>query len=353
MPANIATDSKTGKAMAAYAIRPAWHGFGTVLDHYMTAREIVKAAHLGWGVVKAPAYAKVGGRFVEAPGNVALVREDTHTVFGFATPDYQVHSNLDPMLVMEAITRTKQAGFSSAFAIGNGAKVGCTLDLTALGDFKIPGDPSKHKAHLVGTWAFDGTEAIRFAEWNTRIECANMRAAFIAGTNNAANVVRIRHTGDLRDKLEEARKILGYAEQAREAHVKLMTALGQQPAPLLNTAKGAAWWDTFLDNLGFKIEEGMVRPGIRQEARDTIVQLFRDSRTLDGVKMSGYRILQAVDEYADHFKPLRCTDPKAAPERAFRSIMDGGAASELKSKALDLLCAEFKIDAKALVAAGN
>ncbi len=356
MPSNIA-QTADGTYMAVYAKQPAWHGFGTVIPRNMKAKEAVKLAHLDYAVQKVAAYAKIGGRFVEAPDHVALVRADTKQIFGFATPEYKQHDNLPTVQFMEAIAHAgRTPSIGSLYAIGNGAKVACSLDLSALGKYRVKGDPSAMQPWMIGTWSHDATEAIRIANYMYRIECANMRAAFLASTEHRSDVVRIIHTGNLKEKLNEAQRILGFAETALARHIALMNALQEFAAPMPNTVKGKAWWDTFLDELGYKLVKAdgseMDRPGHREEARAEILDLFLNSKTLGGVKMTGYRILQAVDEYADHYKPLRVVDPNLAPERAFRSIMDGGAAAQLKDRALDLLCTSFKIEPeKVLVAA--
>ncbi len=358
MPANIAIDARTGQAMAAYAIKPAWHGLGAVIDHNMTVNEALKAAHMDWGTSKVPAYAKVKGRFVEATDHVALIRDDTGQVMGFSSPDFQTISNkpyVETMRNFHVDGAAVYADVETMFAIGTGSKCGATLDLKGL-NVKVPGDPSKIAPKLILTWAHDATEACRAGFWYQRIECANMRGAFLADADSGRTVaVRITHTGDVKAKLQEAKRVLGLAADAAVDYAALMKALIDTPAPMINTKKGRDWWDAFLDGLGYATVDAngveMARPGHRTEARDTLTALYADSKTLKGVPFSAYRVLQAVDEYADHYKPLRVQDPNLVAERAFRSQIDGGAATELKDKALDLLIRSFGIDATPAAAA--
>ena len=159
MPANIAIDARTGQAMAAYAIKPAWHGLGAVIDHNMTVNEALKAAHMDWGTSKVPAYAKVKGRFVEATDHVALIRDDTGQVMGFSSPDFQTISNkpyVETMRNFHVDGAAVYADVETMFAIGTGSKCGATLDLKGL-NVKVPGDPSKIAPKLILTWAHDAT----------------------------------------------------------------------------------------------------------------------------------------------------------------------------------------------------
>jgi hypothetical protein len=72
------------------------------------------------------------------------------------------------------------------------------------------------------------------------------------------------------------------------------------------------------------------------EQRAGILALFDHSSTMDGVAPSGYRMYQAVSEYADHFVPVFKTKRGSAEDRRADSIVDGSAYA-LKSRALALL----------------
>src|SRR5512139_1955369 len=243
MPANIAQD-KYG-FMAVYADKPAWHGLGTVVPGAMTAEQAIKKARLGWTVETFPAYAKIGSRMVEVPDMRAIGRRDTREVFGFGSDLYAPIQNIDALRIPEAVVRTKKAGWVSLGALGNGAKLFATLDLTRLVDIKIPGDPSKYGQFLVVTWAHDALEACRIAPYTMRLECQNMRNAFLAATEKGAMTVRITHTGNVADKVDEAQRILGFAEESFQITAALYRDLAAIPVP----APTKKWMDGYLERL--------------------------------------------------------------------------------------------------------
>lgn len=335
MVANIAQD-KHGY-LAVYADKPAWHGLGTVVPKAMTAEQAIKIARLGWTVETFPAYAKIGGKMIEVPTMRAIGRRDTREIFGFGSDEYAPIQNVDALRVPEAIVRTKQAGWVSLGALGNGAKLFATLDLTRLVDIKIPGDPSKYGQYIVVTWAHDATEALRIAPYTMRVECQNMRNAFLAATDKGAMTVRITHTGNVMDKMDEAQRILGFAEESFKVTAQLYKDLAAIPVP----SPAKKWLDGYLERL-VPIPEEMERTRSREDQRAAIAHLFTASKTLVGVKPTMYRVVQAVDEYADHWRPLRIADSEKVADRRFRSITEGPAA-DLKARALDLIREEFEV----------
>lgn len=340
MSSNIARDEFG--YLSVYADEKPWHPeVGCIVKGAMTAEQVIRRSRerggkgLGFVVDTYPAYAKIGGRFVEAPDMRAIARVDTRDVFGFATVDYKPLQNADNLRTLEAVAATKQAGFISCGAIGNGSRLFATMDLSKLTDVRIPGDPSKHQPMLCATWSHDGKEAFRIGFWDRRIECANMRAMWLSAMDNGAINARIVHAGDIKAQESEARRILGFATDAVAAHTKLMSQLA-------DIAVSQKWLDEFLVLL-IPTPPEMERTAGRLAAREAIAHLYKSSKALHNVKASAYRVLQAVDEYADHVRPMRTTDRDLAATRAMRNLIGEGPAAELKARALTLMREEFEL----------
>jgi phage/plasmid-like protein (TIGR03299 family) len=342
MPANIAKD-KYGY-LSVYADEKPWHPeVGVIVIGARDALGVIKASRakggqgLGFTVDTAPAYAKVGGRFVEATDHRAIYRVDTKDVFGFASPDYKPIQNLDALRLPEAIVGTKQAGWISVGAIGNGAKLFATLDLSKLADVKIPGDPSKFKTLLSCTWSHDALEALRIGFSMRRLECANMRKMQLGAWDSGRDLsVRIIHAGDIAAQTKEAQRILGFAAEAIRDHTKLM-------AQLTEIAVSQKWLDDEFLPLLIPIPQEMERAAGREEARAAISHLYKSSKNLHGVPATAYRALQAVDEYADHHRPMRSADSEIIAARRMRALLGEGPTASLKDMAIRLLREQFEI----------
>jgi phage/plasmid-like protein (TIGR03299 family) len=334
MPANIAQTG--GRYNAMYVGAPPWHGLGEMRDQPQTAEEAQRGVS-DFVVDKAPLVAVIDGQPVEVPDQMATYRTDTKAVLGVVSKDYRVIQNLTPMQMLMEIVRTKEAGIVAHAALGRGERLFAVLDLKALGDLRIPGDPSKFDPYIVAQWWHDGTGALSFGPSAVRVDCQNMANAQLAYAEGKGLLVRIVHVGETGAAVEEARKVLGYAEQSIESYMKLMTQLADIAVP----EPEKAWLDGFLEQL-IPIPPEMERTGTRDQAREAIASLYAGSSTLVGVPHTLYRVKQSVDEYADHFRPLRVGELELVPARRFTSSVDGPAA-RLKADALRLIREEFEV----------
>ena len=340
MSANIAMDALSGKALARYVGKPPWHRLGEVRpdDQPMTPEEASEGIS-DYEVTTAPLYMLVDGEPVEVPDNVATYRADTRQPLGIVSTGYKVIQNITPMRMLMKIVETKEAGIVAHAVLGRGERLFAVLDLKRLSDIRLPGDPSRHDAFLVAQWWHDGTGALSFGPSMIRTECQNMANAQLRYADRKGMLVRITHVGDIEDQLEQARSVLGYAERSIERYIDVMKGLAASPVP----SAEKAWVDGFLERL-IPIPADAQRPAHRLKAREAIEALWSSSPTLVGIPHSAYRMKQAVDEYADHYRPVRTQDEDRIPARRFTQIVDGPAA-ELKRDAERLLCEEFEVHA--------
>lgn len=349
MPANIAY--AMGRYQAMYVDRPAWHNLGEVVAGARTPEEAQELAGTGYIVAKTPIYFRppeppvydaMGGYtaggygFTEIKGYAATYRTDNNALLGIVAEDYPIIQNITPMQMLMEIVRTGQAGIVAHAALGKGERLFAVLDLLRLKDLAIPHDPSKHDAYLVAQWGHTGDFALSFGESMVRTDCQNMADAQLAYAERKGRLARIVHRGNTSDAVEEAQRILGYAERDITAFMDVLKVMADTPIKRPNV-----WIDKFTKKL-VPIPPEMERPGSRQEARDVIKGLFNESKTLVGVPKSPYRAFQAVTEYADHYRPLRVGDEALVPARRFTSSVDGPAAN-LKQDAMRLLREEFEI----------
>ena len=334
MPANISYSF--GRYNAMYVDKPAWHNLGTVVAGARTPEEALEIAGTNYTVAKTAIHADIDGQIVPISSHVATYRTDTNTILGVVSNEYPIIQNITPMQMLGEIVRTGEAGIVAHAALGKGERLFAVLDLLRLKDLKIPYDQSAHDAFLVAQWWHDGTGALTFGEAMVRTECQNMADAQLAYAERKGRLARIVHRGDTTDAVEEARRILGYAERDITAFMALLAKLVDLP---IRSPK--IWIDGFTEHL-IPIPADMERPASRIEAREVVKHLFLESKTLVGVPPSPYRAFQAVAEYADHFRPLRIADEALVPARRFTTSMDGPAAN-LKQDAMRLLKEEFEI----------
>lgn len=337
MPAAIAFTN--GKANAVYLGTPAWHGLGAVAseDEYpdgFTPAQAMELAGTGFEVGTTPIAAKIDGVWVEQPDYQFTMREDTKQVFAPVSKDYKTIQNQVPMKFLGKVAGTGEAGIVAHAALLDGRRLFAVLDLKRFKGLRVPFDASKHDAYLVAQWWHDGTGAFTVTPSVVRVECQNMANANLAYAESKGQLVRVAHIGDTTASLEQAQRILGFAEERVDAFQRLMADFAN--APIWKT-----WIDGFTERL-IPIPQDMERPGIRIAARGEIKRLWEASPTLVGVPFSAYRAFNAVTEYADHLRPVRTSNPDLVPAKRFASVVDGPAA-DLKARAATLLREEFEI----------
>jgi len=334
MPPNIAT--RNGRAMAVYGDgEPAWHNLGTVVAGAFSPDDAMRIAQTDYLVETAPLLARIGDKLVEVEGSRATYRSDNNAILGVVSDDYRIIQNRTPMQLLMDIVGTKEAGLVAHAALGKGERLFAVLDLKRLTDIVIPGDPSTHDAYLVAQWWHTGTGAFTVGPSMVRTACQNMANAQISYAEGKGQLVRVAHVGDMENMLDEARRILGYAERKILGFVDLMKALAD--APIRQTD-----WITGFSEMLIPIPPEMERPALRIAAREGIKDLYLHSKSLVGVPETAYRAYQATTEYADHYRPLRTAEPVLVASRRFTSTVDGPAA-DLKERALRLLREEFEV----------
>lgn len=335
MSDNIARIEGTDQAW--YADQPAWHGKGIVTLGAKTAKQVIRLIPIfRKRVVKAPLAVKIGGRYIEVPDRFATHREGSTDVLGIVSDEYELIQDSDGLLTMEAVVNAaRRASFVTAGLLGRGERAFASIDLSRVIDLRIKRDPSRHESHLFGTWAHDGSGALQIGLWHNRVECQNMLNMARSSAESKGLLVSIRHTGAVEDNLGEARKILGFAEVVAKAHVELMNSLVDLPAK----PKWLREFVEFVVPIPTDDELGKRAISHREDARDLILNLYRQAPDLVKVPQSAYRAHQAVVDYADHHRPLRIgadTPTEVAADKRFRSITEGPAA-ELKDRSLEFI----------------
>jgi len=195
----------------------AWHGLGQIVSDYPTSAEAIKYAGLDYVVEKRPLFtydtenqngdpeSDIIIPEIEVPGYFATVRTDLDTVLGVVGRDYEVVQNRDAFSFFDSIVGGDGIQYETAGALGNGERIFITAKLPSY--IKVGRDDLINK-YLFLTTSHDGSGSITAAFTPVRIVCANTLAAAL---RNHKNAIRIRHTANAKERLEQAHKVLGIA----------------------------------------------------------------------------------------------------------------------------------------------
>ncbi|HQS22905.1 MAG: alpha/beta hydrolase [Sphingobacteriia bacterium 24-36-13] len=221
MAHNLNFNERTGKYSFFSVQHKAWHNLGQVVEQYPTSAEAVKCAGLDFEVIKSPLYThgtgvtigndgeiKEGGNIL-LPENFATMRTDTNQVFGVVGKDYQIVQNADAFAFFDAIVGGGEGIlYETAGALGNGERIFITAKLPDY--IRVGNGDDVTEKYIFLTTSHDGTGSITAAFTPIRIVCQN---TLNASLRNMSNVVRIRHTSGAKQRLEEAHKVMGLANQ--------------------------------------------------------------------------------------------------------------------------------------------
>ncbi len=199
----------------------AWHGLGQIVQEHPTSAQAMQYAGLDYKVVKTPLFTRglgfsidtngemVTGNEIAVPSAFATLRTDNNVVLGVVGNDYQVVQNADAFSFFDSIVGGGEGIlYETAGALGQGERIFITAKLP---DYIRVGKDDVIEKYLFLTTAHDGSGSITAAFTPVRIVCANTLSAALG---NMSHTVRIRHTANAKQRLEDAHKIMGIACKA-------------------------------------------------------------------------------------------------------------------------------------------
>ena len=299
---------------AMYALQPAWHGLGTVLDHAPNSAEAIRAAHLEWQVEMQPVFTRSG---VEIPDSFATVRTDCNAVLGVVGSRYRIVQNGEAFDFLDSLLQDGVMKYESAGALRGGRIVWLLARLPSVDEI-APGDDSLR--YILFSTSHDGSASIHAIPTSVRVVCANtLRVA-------VADDVGFRHTGDVKAKLEFARKYLSQFDSQ-------FTLYRDKARILAQRRYTPAQAQEFINTLFPEVEEPGKAQTIRERKVEAVRANFRNSRnSIPAIKGTWWQIVNAVTESIDHDGKERDREKR---ETRMISLTDGNGA-EFKAKAFEL-----------------
>ncbi len=222
MAHNINFNEQTGKHSFFSVKEKAWHGLGQVVSDYPTSTEAIKHAGLDYTVEKRRLFTYDNENNVanedidivmpeiEVPNFYATMRTDTEQVLGVVGKDYEVIQNVDAFSFFDAIVGGDGILYETAGALGNGERIFITAKWP---NYIKVGSDDLIERYLFLTTSHDGYGSITAAFTPVRIVCAN---TLNAAMRNHTNSIKIRHTANAKERLEQAHKIIGISNKLSE-----------------------------------------------------------------------------------------------------------------------------------------
>lgn len=221
MAHNLNFNERTGRYSFFSVQEKAWHGLGQIVTEYPTSAEAIKHAGLDYEVIKSPLYTnasniidptdslEIRDNEVNVPNYFATIRTDNNAVLGVVGKEYHIVQNREAFSFFDAIVGgTDGILYETAGALGNGERIFITAKLPDY--IRVGNGDDVTEKYIFLTTSHDGSGSITAAFTPVRIVCQN---TLNASLRNMSNVVRIRHTSGAKQRLENAHKVMGLANE--------------------------------------------------------------------------------------------------------------------------------------------
>ena len=328
------TIRRDGRAEAAYAMTPAWHGLGTVVQHAMTSDEAIIEGGLDWPVREVPLFARVpnsmpvkeweshiaGFTDHQVPNQWAIVRTDIPSILGICGTHYRVIQNREAFDFVDSLYQDGIIKYESVGSLKGGKIVWLLARMPE--DFILAsGDPLRK--YILFSTSHNGSGAIRCLPTSVRVVCWN---TYTMATKRENFGVSIRHRGDLKTKMAEARDVIrGIGREFDNYHA----AAGKLVEQKIDERKLDAYLNILIPN------KENLNNTYRAAVRAQIMAAFHDDpQMLPSVRDTAWAAFSAVTQVIDHNSTYRARTCNRAENRMISTMFGNNAGLKRSAFAL-------------------
>ena len=245
----------------------------------------------------------------------ATVRTDTETVLGVVGNRYHVVQNVQAFEFLDTLVDSDEARYAKEGTFNNGALTWIQLELSKV----LPiSDNVRPYVTLYNT--HDGSSAFKVLITPVRIWCQNTLRLAI---KNATDTFSIRHTSSINGKIDEARKVLGFADKYYDTFSEEVEKLIQQ-----DVVNGADWIDENKYKIG--IVHGVPKPKANAddsewdsynkqlEKNKEVVQSVVNTYNQEKHTGTAWGLIQAINSY--EIWEMKKRGIKTAEQRAYSQV---------------------------------
>lgn len=273
-----------------YVRETPWHGLGTRVQEAPSSSEALIKAGLDWNVVQEPIYTETE-ELIE--GYKANVRDSDRKVLGVVTDRYKVIQNQEAFAFTDELLG-EGVRYETAGSLQGGKKVWLLAHMPH--EYIISGE--RISPYLLFSNTHDGSGAIKVALTPIRVVCQNTLNLALSQASRSWSMI---HTGNIQNKLQEAKDTLFMAE-------KYMDNLGKEFETLRMQSITDKQVMEFIETL-LPIEDNATSQQKRNMKRlqEDMKMRYFDAPDLQDVGRNAYRFINAVSDFATHAEPLRKT----------------------------------------------
>ncbi|MDD7208775.1 MAG: DUF932 domain-containing protein [Lachnospiraceae bacterium] len=281
-----------------------WHGLGVVVKEAPTSEEALRLAGLDWNVVQEPIYTPFREKI---EGFKANVRDTDRKVLGVVSDRYKVVQNVEAFSFTDELLG-HGVRYETAGSLSGGRRVWLLARLPQ--EYIIAGE--RISPYLVFSNTHDGSGSVKVAVTPVRVVCNNTLNLALETAQRSFSMV---HTGNISDKITEARDTLFKAESYMDRLGAEFEQLHQQKVTDAEVQKYIELLIPMESNATRTQEKNVNR------LREDLAMRYYDAPDLQKVGKNAYRFINAVSDFATHAEPLRRTANYS--ENLFSRTVDG------------------------------
>ena len=281
-----------------------WHGLGVVVKETPTSEEALRLAGLDWNVVQEAIYTPFREKI---EGFKANVRDTDRKVLGVVSDRYKVVQNVEAFSFTDELLG-HGVRYETAGSLSGGRRVWLLARLPQ--EYIIAGE--RISPYLVFSNTHDGSGSVKVAVTPVRVVCNNTLNLALETAQRSFSMV---HTGNISDKITEARDTLFKAESYMDRLGAEFEQLHQQKVTDAEVQKYIELLIPMESNATRTQEKNVNR------LREDLAMRYYDAPDLQKVGKNAYRFINAVSDFATHAEPLRRTANYS--ENLFSRTVDG------------------------------
>ncbi len=210
------------ETMAFFQETP-WHGLGTALeeDDLYDWQKTCEKAGLAWDVELVPLVTHDTQAKVQ---NKAVRRSTDGLILGVVGHRYAVLQNRDAFKWFQPFLDAKEAALHTAGSLRNGSRIWVLAKLNRAPLVIAPGD--EVEKFILLSHGHDGSLAVRVGFTPVRVVCQNTLS--MAHGSDASKLIRVKHTKDVHENLENIQEVMDLANAEFEATAEQFRRLARK-----------------------------------------------------------------------------------------------------------------------------
>ena len=287
-----------------YTREKPWHGLGIQVQEAPASADALRLAGLDWNVVQEPIYTDFNEPI---DGYKANVQDSDRKVLGVVSDRYKVVQNTDAFSFTDELLG-KGVRYETAGSLQEGRKVWLLARLPR--EYIIAGE--RISPYLVFSNTHDGSGSVKVAVTPVRVVCNNTLNLALSTAKRSFSMI---HTGNIQDKIQEAKETLFMAEE-------YMDCLGIEFEQLRRQKMTDEQVKEYIELLlPMEKEPTPIQSKNIIRLREDMMKRYYDAPDLQKVGSNAYRFINAVSDFATHGSPLRRT--ANYKENLFSRTVDG------------------------------